>query len=88
MRSARLAEDHCLNCGKQIDAASSYGDDARDPRAGDITICIECGHIMAFGDDLKVRALNDQEMQYVAGNREVLLMQRALAAVKKEHPRK
>lgn len=52
------------------------------PEPGDISVCINCGHIMAFADDLKLRSLTDQEMFDVAGDPRMLLAQRAIAETK------
>ena len=53
------------------------------PKPGDVTICLDCGHIMAFAADMTVRPLTDDEIVEVAGDPEVLQVQRALAAMKK-----
>jgi hypothetical protein len=53
------------------------------PRPGDVTICIECGHIMAFDGDLGMRPLTDAEMIAVAGDRNIIMAQRAIAETKK-----
>lgn len=73
----------CVNCGEAINAASGIGNDDT-PEPGNITICSECGHLMAFADDLSLRELNDKEMLEVAGDKTILLAQEALAMVRKE----
>ena len=78
----RLKPDRCLGCGYVCDAAAAVdGDDM--PNSGDITICIECGHIMAFGLDLRLRALTDAEMHTVAGDRRIIVAQRAIAELRR-----
>lgn len=76
----------CLNCGRALDAASSMTTKQK-PRPGDVTICIDCGHIMAFADDLSMRALTDTEMIAVAGDRDIVMTQRALAELRKDRKR-
>jgi hypothetical protein len=80
--TTRLPASHCLNCGKQLDAASDL-EGERTPCPGDVTVCIDCGHVMAFADDMTMRALTDAEMIEVAGDCDLLKVQRALAAIKK-----
>jgi len=54
-------ESKCLNCGYVMDAATGFGPDNK-PSEGDIAICFRCGAVMAFGKDLKLRGLSDQEI--------------------------
>lgn len=66
----------CLSCGGHLDAATEvFG--ASVPSPGDITICLSCGHIMAFADDLGVRELTGEEAHWVAGNKKILALQAA-----------
>lgn len=81
-RMARVPETPCLNCLTLVDAASPV-DKRGKPRPGDITVCLYCGHVMAFADDLAFRELTSDEMHEVAGNKSVLDIQRARGMVKK-----
>jgi hypothetical protein len=64
----------CLACGKELDMAmNSEGKDP--PRPGDLTICLTCGHLMAFNAGLELRELNDDEMKDVAGDRRIIHLQ-------------
>jgi hypothetical protein len=80
--SVRLKPDRCLCCGTLIDAALGVRPDTT-PKPGDVTICIQCGHIMAFGTDYRVRPLTDVEMHAVAGDRNIILAQRQIAEIRK-----
>jgi hypothetical protein len=51
----------CPNCGATLDAATCVTSDTVQPSPGDLTLCIYCGHLMAFGDDLSFRKLTDSE---------------------------
>lgn len=63
----KIAKSPCLNCGYVLDMAMNvFG--ARGPQPGDISICIKCRHVMAFDDDVKLRALTDAEIREIAGN--------------------
>lgn len=58
--SHRVPETLCLECGKPLDAATDvYGDDR--PSPGDISLCVYCGNLSAYGDDLKLRPLSEDE---------------------------
>jgi len=66
-KEQRMPATKCLECGHELDAMSGIGNDVK-PVAGDITICIMCGHIMAFNADLSLRELTDAEAMSVAGD--------------------
>lgn len=65
-----------------LDAATSMGEDAV-PSDGDITICIKCGHIMAFENGLP-RNLTDAEMLHIAGDRRIVALQKIRGKVIKK----
>lgn len=48
-----------------MDAASDPTDDDAVPAPGDCTICIHCGYLMAYTDDLTFRELTDEELAEV-----------------------
>ena len=54
------------------------------PKPGDITLCIYCGHIMAFADDMGFRELTGEEMHAIAGDERILKIQRARKALKEK----
>jgi len=69
----------CLSCGYSLDGAAALkegGPREHRPGAGDITVCIKCGHIMAYADEGSFRELTDQEVRNVAGDERLLLIQR------------
>jgi hypothetical protein len=41
--------------------ASCVNNETATPKAGDLTVCIYCGHLMAFTPEMDVRALNEDE---------------------------
>jgi hypothetical protein len=72
----RLEPDHCLACGEMCDASTAaFGEAA--PRPGALTVCFYCGHLMAFGEGLRLRELTDAECHAVAGDEGLLKIQRA-----------
>jgi hypothetical protein len=83
VKETRLKPSACLNCGKILDAASDpFG--KQKPRPGDITICIKCGHVMAFNSDLQYRELTSEEILIIAGNKKLITLQKARAEIMKE----
>jgi len=68
----------CLNCGKVCDGATAVGiEGAVQPSSDDVTICIYCGHLMAFDANLHFRELTGEEMLEVAADERILAVSRA-----------
>jgi hypothetical protein len=78
-QSKKLPLSHCPACGKALDGASGIGGDF-EPEPDDFTICIGCGHLMAFDDQRRFRELTDAEMREIAGDCRVIAVQAARAA--------
>lgn len=80
-----LPDCECLNCHLAMKGSTALNEDGSTvmPDEGSITICSECGHIMAFGEGLKLRELSDEEMLEVAGDKRILIAQAALAEARK-----
>lgn len=74
-----LPANACLRCGALLDAATNaqLGNDSQ-PHEGAISICRECGHLMAFTADSRFRELTDEERAKVENHPDV---QRALVAL-------
>jgi hypothetical protein len=81
--SVNTPECKCLACGYQFDCATAPDDEVARPKDGDISICLKCGHLAAFNDDMTLRPLTDAEMLDVAGDKEILRMQAARSAAMK-----
>jgi hypothetical protein len=75
-RTVRYVGSPCLSCGRMLDAATGVGHKNK-PRPGSISICLTCGHIQAYGAEMKFRDLNDEEIKGIAGNEKILLIQKA-----------
>jgi hypothetical protein len=75
---ADIPQCACLDCGKNLDAAMSIFCDAR-PTGDDITICMYCGHIMVFTNGLVLRNPTREEQIKIAGDKQILAIQRARA---------
>jgi hypothetical protein len=80
---ARVPERHCLSCGKRLNSASVPGSEDPTPEPGNSTICLYCGHLMVFAEDMSLRALTDAEMVELAGDPQVLEVMRFIEAYKR-----
>jgi hypothetical protein len=74
VETTRVPESRCLGCGAVQSATTSL--DGQRPSPGDFTVCLECGHLMVFADDLTVRELTEGEMHDIAGSPDLILIQR------------
>lgn len=77
----RVPNARCTNCGKLVDGAMCVGNNAV-PEPGAITVCMPCGHVMAFDEGLALRELTDEEIVKVAGDPRLLAIQRARTRAK------
>ena len=46
--SVRMPDQHCLWCGKHLDAATDIEQDGNVPTDGDLSICLYCGHLAIY----------------------------------------
>jgi hypothetical protein len=73
----------CTACGSKFDMAGTMNDpDSRAPQPGDVSICIDCQHVMIVGSDMHLRDPTAAEAYQIAGDSELLRYQRAIAAAK------
>lgn len=73
MTGYRTPATICPSCGRTLDAAQNLQD--AQPTPGDFSICLECGHLMTFADDLSLRSLTREEEIEIAGNKDLLEVQ-------------
>jgi RNase P subunit RPR2 len=73
---SRLPKSVCQNCGKPLDAAARPQADEPRPGPGDVTVCLGCGHIMVYADDMNLRHPTGEEMAEIAGDPEIIEAQR------------
>ena len=68
----------CRSCGAKLNAANiAVGHRKTKPKAGDVSICLYCGHVMVFDKHLMLREPNKHEMYLIAGDPYILAVQRA-----------
>ncbi len=51
----------CLECGYRFDAACPVKGPDRDPKAGDVCICLNCGQAAVFTAELRMRPMLQSE---------------------------
>lgn len=71
-----VPESNCSHCHKKLDRVTDPLYD-QVPTPGAITICMTCGHVMAFAEDMRLRELTEQEMMDIAGHKDILRIQKA-----------
>ena len=82
-KRAPVPVSRCTNCGWECDDATGVATE-NNPSPGDFAVCIDCGHLMAYADDLSLRNLTDAEVIEAAGNKEIIAAQRTVAIVNKQ----
>lgn len=85
LKTHRFSSAKCVECGYEIDAASSLHTKKR-PRPGDIMICAQCSCLMIFSPD-GVRTPTGDEMIEIAGDPGMLLTIHALDLARKRKAR-
>ena len=82
-KDCHLPKSNCTNCGAETDGATCVADD-RFPSPGDFTICISCGHLMCFTEQLGLREPTDEELVAIAGDDRLILASAMLGAITKK----
>lgn len=85
--SLRTPTGHCLGCGKPLDAAACVDEspEGQKPSPGDFTVCLYCGHLMVFAEDLTPRPPNEEEIADIAGDGRLLAIQWARGKTETKH---
>jgi hypothetical protein len=75
--SHEVPETECLGCGKSLDGATDTSLLDGAPKPGDLTICVYCGHLMAFTKTMRLRQLTKIETGQAIRHPEVQAAQKA-----------
>jgi hypothetical protein len=75
----RYPPSPCTNCGAVLDTCNVVDRDTTGPSRGDVTVCLECGHVMVFGKRLRLRDPKGSELKKIAGDKRLIAAQRAIA---------
>ena len=71
----------CTGCGELVNDATSVDKDGAAPGGGDVTICIFCGHVMIYNDDLSMREPTGDEMRELFNDPRIVEASRMRAQV-------
>ena len=85
--TARTQPSPCTNCGAINDAATSVDLDGVNPSPGDFALCIDCGHIMAYDEQMQLRNLTDADVIEIAGNQKLVQTSNILGEIKRDKKR-
>ena len=66
--SGPLPRVPCPNCHREADDATCVREPAKRPQAGDFTVCIYCGVLMAYDAEMRPGALNDEQVTELLEN--------------------
>jgi hypothetical protein len=61
MKTSLINSSACLYCRSEMDVATGDGS----PKAGALIVCLECGELLVFREDLSLRALTSSELRSV-----------------------
>ena len=64
MKTFRVPMSLCLHCGYSSDTTTDITDHAA-PKAGDLTICLNCGGLLRFEPDLMRSVASDEALAEV-----------------------
>jgi hypothetical protein len=77
----RMPENYCISCGKPMTGASGVDWDER-PTPGDFAVCLYCGRLSAYAEDLTLRALTDDELLEIIDDDRIIAMQKTVARMR------
>lgn len=75
------AKNKCPKCGAKLDMAFGVRTDLK-PSSGDFSLCIKCGELLVFGNDLELRLPTEQEKSKGGMNSDVLAAQIVIRGIK------
>lgn len=56
----------CPECQQILNRASNAGESTDQPQTGDVSICIKCGALLRFRDNMRVTKCNAEDMKELA----------------------
>lgn len=77
----RHEERRCPVCGKAVNAATGV-DHNHSPAPGDVTMCIECAHILFFDERLTLRQPTSAERAALEASQDWPLIKRTQEAIR------
>lgn len=82
----RVPDSYCTACKHPLTGATEVntGADPGPPTPGCYTFCIYCGHLMVFGDDLRLRDLKPDEVDEIEDIPDLLRVMQTLATMRRK----
>lgn len=68
----RMPACACLRCGYKFDSASSLENSTLSPSPGSLSVCLKCGAVAKYAEDLTVVPLTEQEADDLAADLETM----------------
>jgi hypothetical protein len=81
----RIKATQCPVCSAKLDMLSTLGVKAPPPQPGDITLCLQCSHLMAFDEDGGRRELTTAEREEALASPSIQRVLAARAATRRVH---
>ena len=72
MINLRVPISECDACGARNDGASCVSGGDNRPLEGDVSVCIYCGHISVYGEDLRLRAPSVAQLEKIRHDARVM----------------
>lgn len=69
----------CPHCGYFFDSATHPKDGSLRPEPGDLSMCLSCGGMLTFTDDMALRAASDEEVESLDSDTKQLVQKMKLA---------
>lgn len=71
MKDTKTQKNRCLRCYHVLDGAMDIAGE-NIPKDGDLSICIKCGAVCAFTDNLALRPLRKAEIERISASEELM----------------
>jgi hypothetical protein len=75
IEDTRVPPSRCSSCQELMAGALGMTPDKK-PYPGAFSLCVTCGHIAVFAEELTLREPSSQEMISIAGDKQLLLAQK------------
>jgi len=87
-----LPISHCLRCGYEVDSASTPEGAAVSLTPGSLSVCLRCGAVAKFGEDLTIVPMTEQEVDALRADRDTMAylerIVRMIHVVQERHSRR
>ena len=78
-RTTEMPLSYCPSCGYKMNAATSLENDAV-PKSGDFSVCLRCGEILRFDENLLLRVVPLKEWDTLPKYEKEVLLKYSVAA--------